>query len=141
MRVAKISLSSEVNATVIDRRYNLTVVADRQRWTNFHRALGSRSFGVVFRLLEKVNRRFVLIRLQKIGRFLQTGATHRAGHVHIPRSGNVQGLFACFVRHSSLYLINSDSRGNVFSGGLRSSSAQVDRPLRRAMLESGGEAA
>ena len=72
----------------------LAVVADRQCWTNFHRALGSRSFGIVFRLLEKVNRRFVLIRLQKIGRFLQTGATHRAGHVHVPRSGNVQGLFA-----------------------------------------------
>jgi hypothetical protein len=141
MRVAKIPLSSEVNATVIDRRYNLTVVADRKRWTNFHRALGSRSFGIVFRLLEKVNRRFVLIRLQKIGRFLQTGATHRAGHVHIPRSGNVQGLFACFVRHSSLYLINSDSRGNVFSGGLRSSSAQVDRAAPSGDAKSGGEAA
>ena len=102
-------------SAVIDRRYrkSFTIVTDGQGRTNLHRALRRRSFFVVFRLFKKVNRRLVVIVFQKVGSFIQTNAAWSAGRIHVPWSGNVLGLFACFIRHV-FFLLALLARGNVF---------------------------
>ena len=104
-----------LDSAVIDRRYrkSFTIVTDGQGRTNLHRALRRRSFFVVFRLFKKVNRRLVVIVFQKVGSFIQTNAAWSAGRIHVPWSGNVLGLFACFIRHV-FFLLALLARGNVF---------------------------
>jgi hypothetical protein len=83
---------------------DLAIVANREGRTNFHRSLGRSRFFVVLRLLHKINRRFIVVRLEKGGSLFETRPAHRAGRVDIPRSGSVQGLFAVFVRHKIVLL-------------------------------------
>jgi len=80
---------------------DLTVVADRECRTNFHRTLRRGGFGVTFGLLGKINGRFVFVRFQKRRRFFKAHATHRARGVDVPGSANIQRLFTVFVRHAS----------------------------------------
>ena len=104
-----------LDSAVIDRRYrkSFTIVTDGQGRTNLHRALRRRSFFVVFRLFKKVNRRLVVVVFQKVGSFIQTNAAWSAGRIYVPGSGNVLGLFACFIRHV-FFLLALLARGNVF---------------------------
>src|SRR4029077_6873813 len=95
---------------------DLAVVADRQGRTNFHRALRGRRFSVAFWLLGKIDGRLVVVRFQKVRSFFETSATHRAGRVDVPGTGNIQRLFAVFVGHIAL-LLTSLVRGNFFCGG------------------------
>src|SRR4030081_560744 len=77
----------------------LAVVADGKSWANFHRSLSGGLFFISLWLLEKINRGFVIRRLEKIGRFFQTRPAHRASQVYVPGAGSIEWLFARFVRH------------------------------------------
>ena len=81
----------------------LAVVTDCQSRANFHRALGRALFVIVLRLLEKVNRRFVLVVLDEVRRFVEANAARSARGVDIPRPRNVLWLLACFVRHRNVF--------------------------------------
>ena len=92
----------------------LTVVANRKCRTNFHRRLGGGGFRVTFWLLEKIDSRFVVVRFQKVRCRFETSATHRARRVDVPPSGNIQRLFAVFVRHDA-FVLNEAAMRNLFA--------------------------
>jgi len=80
---------------------DLTVVADRECWTNFHRTLRRGGLGVACGLLGKINSRFVFVRFQKRRRFFKASAAHRASGVDVPGSGNIERLLTVLVGHAS----------------------------------------
>jgi len=98
------------------QKKSFPIVTDGQCRAYFHGTLRRRSFFVVFGLLKKIHGRFVVVVFQKIRRFVETHPTGRARCIDIPRSRNVLGLFACFVRHGFL-LLAPHTHGNVFSVG------------------------
>src|SRR4029077_9812404 len=113
---------------------DLAVVADRQGRTNFHRALRGRRFSVALWLLGKIDGRLVVVRFQKVRSFFETSATHRAGRVDVPGTGNIQRLFAVFVGHIAL-LLTSFVRGNFFCGGGSRAWSRDAKKWRRSRLK------
>src|SRR5207253_369317 len=83
---------------------------------NVQGALRCGRFFLVFGLLVKINVGLVVVVFQKIRSLVQTHAAGRAGRVHVPESGNVFGLFACFIGHKK-FLLKTAVESNVFLGG------------------------
>ena len=89
------------------------VVADGERGANVQCALRCGRFFVVLGLLVKINVGLVVVVFQKIRSFVETHAAGCAGRIYVPETGNVFGLFACFVGHEKSVL-KTKAPGNVF---------------------------
>jgi hypothetical protein len=105
---------------------SFTVVADRQRRADFHGTLRGGGFFIVFRLLKEIHSRLVLVIFQKVRRLIETHATRRARRIDVPRSRNVLGLFACFVRHEFSFTRFADTEQFIFWVGTRLTQKEND---------------
>ncbi len=81
----------------------LAVVADRERRANVEGALCCGSLFWRLRLLEKINVRFVVVIFDQIGCFIETNPAEITAGIDVPRTRNILGLFARFVRHNPFF--------------------------------------